>query len=908
MSSGLNVGCDYNVPAGDRDSLIAAIDAANGNLVAETICLGGGTYTLNAVNNTTFITIPPSYFSTASDNGLPLITSELTIEGNGSTIIRAAESPRFRLFEIGLNGALTLRNLTLSGGEGTAGTGAIYVGGHLGVENSTLIDNVGALYVGATGVLTLTDTDVMNNYGGLENRGTTTVSGGTFSGHTSGAIHNANTLSINGTTFEDNGAGASDGGAIRNDALLTITDGHFLSNTTSLYGGAIYHRAGTTVITDSIFRLNSVTDAQYGHGSVIYAHPSGSVTITNSCIADNTSNSGLDVDHGNATVVATNNWWGAADGPSGVGSGSGDSVFGTYIPFLTSPILGCTATPLVALGQSVNVNGTNPLEITLSASGGIPPYTFELTQLPAHGTLTGTGASLTYTASSGFSGADSIDFTVTDSDGRQATATVWVFVDVPPTSNITVNSIDQEQPFVTNGNCTLGEAIQAANTNSAVDGCAAGSAITTDVIDLMTGTYTLTTSAVEVPDDDRTGLPPISTDIVINGNGSTIQRGDHTFEFRLMQVLASGNLTLNDLTLTRGSATNRGGGAIQAFGNLTLNDVNVQNNRGPTNASAWGGGIAMQGSAALTINGGTFSDNSRLAIYGVNGSITIHGAVFTHNADGAVSGGRPLNITNSTFDSNSGAVAGSSIDISASTFTNNTGTGGFSAISVKNGSLSLSNSVIRNNVTSNYGGAVYIYASQATLTDNIVIGNQFSTGSAIYSGGVYIADTVGVPVTTSNVTISGSCIAGNTPSGVSHSSQGTLNARNNWWGASDGPSGIGNGGGEQLVSTTASFIPFLTSPISAACDYSYPPVASDQLISVVYQTPQVVPLAVKGGVQPLTVVVDTPLAHGTLSDIGLSPLYSPDAGFTQTDSFTYHVVDAQGKSSEATVTIQIIST
>ena len=38
-------------------------------------------------------------------------------------------------------------------------------------------------------------------------------------------------------------------------------------------------------------------------------------------------------------VTAENNWWGAADGPSGIGPGSGDAVHGNvdYDPFLTSP-------------------------------------------------------------------------------------------------------------------------------------------------------------------------------------------------------------------------------------------------------------------------------------------------------------------------------------------------------------------------------------------------------------------------------------------------------------------------------------------------------------------------------------------------------------------------------------------
>ena len=58
-------------------------------------------------------------------------------------------------------------------------------------------------------------------------------------------------------------------------------------------------------------------------------------------------------------------------------------------------------------------------------------------------------------------------------------------------ATITVNtSVDES---TTNGNCSLREDIQAANTDSAIDGCAAGSGA--DVINLPAGTYTLTTGA-----------------------------------------------------------------------------------------------------------------------------------------------------------------------------------------------------------------------------------------------------------------------------------------------------------------------------------------------------------------------------------------------------------------------------
>ena len=74
--------------------LIAAIIAANDegtNPGADTIELAaGGMYTLTAVHNTN-----------DGDNGLPSITSEIIIDGNGSTIYRGTSStPDFRIFHV----------------------------------------------------------------------------------------------------------------------------------------------------------------------------------------------------------------------------------------------------------------------------------------------------------------------------------------------------------------------------------------------------------------------------------------------------------------------------------------------------------------------------------------------------------------------------------------------------------------------------------------------------------------------------------------------------------------------------------------------------------------------------------------------------------------------------------------
>jgi len=102
--------------------------------------------------------------------------------------------------------------------------------------------------------------------------------------------------------------------------------------------------------------------------------------------------------------------------------------------------------------------------------------------------------------------------------------------------------------------CSLVDAITAANTDSAAGGCAAGDG--PDTIVLESGqTYTL--SAVHEADPDGygpVGLPPVSSVITIQGNGATIARDGEATAFRLFHVTSSGDLTLENLTLSGGWA------------------------------------------------------------------------------------------------------------------------------------------------------------------------------------------------------------------------------------------------------------------------------------------------------------------------------------------------------------------
>ena len=105
----------YTVSSGVVSDLITAINAANTAGGSNTIDLSG-TYDITAVDNYWY-----------GPDGLPAITSDLTIEGdptNGAIIERSAAplTPNFRIFYVaaaqsGLTqGTLTLENVTLDNG------------------------------------------------------------------------------------------------------------------------------------------------------------------------------------------------------------------------------------------------------------------------------------------------------------------------------------------------------------------------------------------------------------------------------------------------------------------------------------------------------------------------------------------------------------------------------------------------------------------------------------------------------------------------------------------------------------------------------------------------------------------------------------------------------------------------
>lgn len=168
-----------------------------------------------------------------------------------------------------------------------------------------------------------------------------------------------------------------------------------------------------------------------------------------------------------------------------------------------------------------------------------------------------------------------------------------------PAATITVNTLVDENN--TGTNCSLREAITAANSNAAFGGCSAGSGA--DIINItVTGTIQLTGI-----------LPLIGDSLTINGPGANLLsvRRDTGGNYGIFDVNGGITVFMQGLTVTNGLGTNSPGGILN-FGTLTITNCTIAGNQGTSN---FGGGISNFGSLNMigsTISGNTSGDGAGL--------------------------------------------------------------------------------------------------------------------------------------------------------------------------------------------------------------------------------------------------------------------------------------------------------
>jgi uncharacterized repeat protein (TIGR01451 family) len=282
-----------------------------------------------------------------------------------------------------------------------------------------------------------------------------------------------------------------------------------------------------------------------------------------------------------------------------------------------------------------------------------------------------------------------------------------------------------------------------------------------------------------------------------------------------------GSATLSESPVIRNSAVYSGGGVFVNDGSGTLN---VSGGEVGSNSADYGGGVYVnQGSA--TLSGGQILSNSA----GVNGGGVYVGqvtAAFTQtgasliahntaNGAGLWDGGGGVYVDEGSATLNGTQVVsnlanyGGGVHVEQGSATLNVSGGRIDSnlaldgggVYVRYGSATLSGTQVISNSASGNGGGVYVYRGSATLN-----GTQVVRNSASYNGGgLYLSSSTGA------ITATDGCIVYNSDTAVDNDSTGTLNARDNWWGMPDGPSGVGPGSGDS-VSAYVDYANFKTSP------------------------------------------------------------------------------------------------
>jgi len=269
-------------------TLVDAIDAANLD-IALGACPAGdpGSDTIRLLADVELVEV---HNQELGNTGLPVVRSEIIVEADGFEVTRSplAGAP-FRVFAVE-DGDLTLRNVTISGGDASGGGGfrggavAVY-NGDLEVTDSLLTRNSalfggGAIY--GTGMTRVENTVVSDNVGIAIEQGSSFPSPASLLVVGSSVVGNDGVgISVDyaPVTVERSLVGRNSGAG-----MTMIQSSTYLTNSTVSGNG------GTGVFLDgysAFLVVKSSTIVQNGGSGLVNAAPFGTATLISSVVADN---------------------------------------------------------------------------------------------------------------------------------------------------------------------------------------------------------------------------------------------------------------------------------------------------------------------------------------------------------------------------------------------------------------------------------------------------------------------------------------------------------------------------------------------------------------------------------------------------------------------------------------------
>ena len=586
----------------------------------------------------------------------------------------------------------TISNLTITGGSAAEGAGVVAFGNRL---------------------VTLENCTVTGN--------TATSFGGGVA-----ARYNS-TISLKNSTVSGNSSGNLAGGVFAiTDASVQLYNSTVSDNSAAFRGGGVWVSSSEASIRNSTITGNSSAD---GGGVFIY---DSAFLITNALVSGNL----------------------AGTGPNDDGAEVYVSAFGTSsVITATFNLLGESSNTNAPAFQNFTVAGSN---IGATSDGALPTALPSiLAPLADNG-----GASFTHAlvvnspALSAANGSGCTQSPVLKKDQRgfprNSVCDIGAYEAQTP-ATITVSS-----SLSGTGDCTLRDAIESSNTDTAVGGCVAGNNNDTIVFDgavfspeasttitLANALPTLTShTSITGPGKDQLIIDANGTGRVLALNGADVSLTGLTLTSGYVGAAIDGagiraqesSLSISDASISGNTATTGVGGGINAtiYTSITLANVEISDN-----TAGIGGGISLRSRSKGTVSNSTISNNASTNSAGMAGR---GGGVYVSNSSF-------LELSNSTVSGNSAYNEGGGISvfdgqatiINSTISANTSGTIGGGILLRAYGDLNLTNSIVNSIVAGNMGGVSQrsyeifngVYSSLTTQFN--LLGNASNTNYISFS-------------------------------------------------------------------------------------------------------------------------------------------------------------------------------
>lgn len=259
--------------------------------------------------------------------------------------------------------------------------------------------------------------------------------------------------------------------------------------------------------------------------------------------------------------------------------------------------------------------------------------------------------------------------------------------------------------------------VQAAEAAGIVGNGTASSCTNTALNNALAGGGTVSFKCGTLPVTIVVNQKTIAANTVINGGGLVTLSGNGAN--RIFSVNDGIQLTLQNITLTRGRSADNGGAIFGGYrSRITISGSRLIDNISTKTGEAGGGAIYVKGESILTISNSTFTNNRASlggAIYNLLSNLTVTGSTFSNNSAGvAVTG---------TSSGAGGAIYVDGADGEA-------------------GKIVLQRNTFTGNIATNQGGAFFhqLYNSNTGLIeDSTFRGNKVTgTGTKGFGGAIFV--------------------------------------------------------------------------------------------------------------------------------------------------------------------------